>query len=279
MLTRIFLKSCKYSCHDAIGTHIMAPPEYIARADGTRIAMRRAGHARTGISGRKCPTLIFLPGYMSDMTGSKATALECWAIQQNRAIVRFDYAGCGASDGTFTDYTLEDWLADVLLIIDLVVRGPVILAGSSMGGWLMLLAAMARPSDVVGLVGIAAAPDFTHWGFDDTAKMQLHRDGKHVETTPYSDDPYITTLKFWQSGERHLLLDAPIPITCPVRLIHGQDDADVPWNIALRTAAALRSSDVQTILIKQGDHRLSRPHDIDLLCDTVAQLYRTLELK
>ncbi len=251
------------------------PPEYLTRTDGTRIALRRVGHARKP----RGPTLVFLPGYMSDMAGSKATALEAWAIRNNRAMVRFDYAGCGQSDGAFADFTLDDWLADVLLVIDLVIRGPVILVGSSMGGWLMLLAALARPSDVIGLVGIAAAPDFTRWGFTDTEKMQLHRDGQLTETSPYSDDPYTTTLGFWQSGERHLLLNAPIAITCPVRLIHGQADPDVPWDIALRTAAALHSSDVQTVLIKDGDHRLSRPADIDLLCATVTQFYMDLEPK
>jgi pimeloyl-ACP methyl ester carboxylesterase len=234
--------------------------------------MRRVGKSSKG-SG---PTLMFLPGYMSDMAGSKAIALEEWAIRNNRAIVRFDYAGCGESDGDFANFTLEDWLADVLLIIDLVIRGPVILVGSSMGGWLMLLASLARPSDVVGLIGIAAAPDFTAWGFSDDEKMRLHRDGQLAETTPYSNDPYITTLAFWQSGQRNLVLDKLASVACPVRLIHGQADPDVPWDIALQTAAALGSSDVQTVLVKDGDHRLSRPQDIALICDVVARLYERI---
>jgi pimeloyl-ACP methyl ester carboxylesterase len=251
-----------------------APPEYVTRPDGTRLALRRMGQPK----GKSGPTLVFLPGYMSDMQGAKALALEAWAVRNNRSVVRFDYAGCGESGGQFADYTLDDWLADTLLILDLVVRGPAVLVGSSMGGWLMLLAALARPSDVRGLIGIAAAPDFTRWGFSDDEKMRLHRDGRIEETTPYGPDPYITTLDFWRSGEGHLLLNKPegIPITCPVRLIHGQADPDVPWDIALKTAAALHSADVQVQLIKDGDHRLSRDTDIALICDCTARLYQTI---
>lgn len=250
------------------------PPEYVTRADGTRLAVRRTSQPKA----KSGPTLVFLPGYMSDMQGSKAVALEAWAIRHNRAMVRFDYAGCGESEGRFTDYTLKDWLADTLLILDLVVRGPAILVGSSMGGWLMLLAALARPSDVKGLIGIAAAPDFTRWGFSADEKMRLHRDGQLAEETPYGPDPYITTLNFWRSGEGKLLLEdaGGIAITCPVRLIQGQADPDVPWDIALKTAAALHSADVQVQLIKDGDHRLSRDADIAQICDVATRLYQTI---
>ena len=233
----------------------------------TRAGRRLANRYRPGAG----PTLLFLPGYMSDMEGSKALALDAWAEHHGRAFLRFDYGGCGASPGAFEEQGLADWRDDVLAMIDLV-EGPVVLVGSSMGGWLMLLAALARPERIAALVGIAAAPDFTDWGFDDADKATIQRDGKLVEPTPYGDQPYVTTRIFWESGERLRLLDAPIPLDCPVRLLHGQDDPDVPFAISLRIAQQLRSSDVQTILVKDGDHRLSRPQDLALLTATIDQL-------
>ena len=218
------------------------------------------------------PTIIFLPGYMSDMEGSKALALEAWARSQGRAFVRFDYGGCGLSAGAFQDQTLAGWRGDVLAMIDQSGDQPVVLAGSSLGGWLMLLAALERPDRVAGLVGIAAAPDFTSWGFSDAEKETIQREGRLVQPTPYGDQPYVTTRAFWESGEALKLLDRPIAIDCPVRLLHGQADPDVPHSISLRLAGQLRSSDVQTILIKDGDHRLSRGQDLALLTATLAQL-------
>jgi len=218
------------------------------------------------------PTIVFLPGYLSDMGGSKALALDSWAAREGRAMLRLDYAGCGASAGAFEDQSLADWRDDVLAVIDATVTGPLLLVGSSMGGWLMLLVALARPERVVGLVGIAAAPDFTEWGFDADQRAVLARDGRIAEPSAYGDQPYVTTRRFWESGQDHRLLDGTIAIDCPVRLLHGQADADVPFAIGLRLAAALRSADVQTLLVKDGDHRLSRPQDIALLIATVARL-------
>jgi pimeloyl-ACP methyl ester carboxylesterase len=242
------------------------PPSWIERP-GRRLACRH----REG----RGPTLIFLPGYMSDMEGGKASALDTWAKGQGRAMLRFDYGGCGASEGDFEAQTLADWRDDALAAIDSVV-GPVVLVGSSMGGWVMLLAALARPQRVAGLVGIAAGPDFTRWGFSDAEKKRLAREGRIAEPSPYGDQPYVTTLKFWESGESLLLLGAPLAIDCPVRLLHGQADADVPWTLSLELAEALRSADVQVLLVKQGDHRLSRDEDIDLLIATVARLLERL---
>ncbi|MEC3950840.1 alpha/beta fold hydrolase [Sphingobium sp. HWE2-09] len=246
-----------------------APPALFARPDGLRLAYRQ----RSGIG----PTIIFLPGYMSDMEGSKAVALEQWATEQSRAMLRLDYAGCGASEGRFADGTLASWRDDVLLLLDALTQGPVVLVGSSMGGWLALLVALARPDRVVGMIGIAAAPDFTEWGFTDADKALLATEGRIEEPTPYSDDPYVTTLAFWQSGQALRLLEAEIAIDCPVRLLHGQQDRDVPWYVAVKTAAQLRSSDVQTLLIKDGDHRLSRDGDIALLIRTVAELAQNVD--
>ncbi|MFD1105378.1 alpha/beta fold hydrolase [Sphingobium olei] len=241
-----------------------ASPAFFTRPDGLRLACRH----RDGAT----PTLMFLPGYMSDMEGGKAAALDAWAGVQGRAMLRLDYSGCGASEGRFVDGTLERWRDDVLLLIDALAEGPVVLVGSSMGGWLALLVALARPDRVSALVGIAAAPDFTEWGFTDADKALLHTAGRIEEPSAYSDDPYVTTLDFWKSGQGLRLLDGEIAIDCPVRLLHGQQDADVPWEIALRTAARLRSSDVQTLLVKDGDHRLSRESDIALLIRTIEAL-------
>lgn len=243
-------------------------PSFLARPDGVRLAYRhRAGRG---------PTILFLPGYKSDMMGDKAAALDRWAGEQNRAMLRLDYAGCGASDGDFADGTLINWRDDVLALIDAVAPGPLVLVGSSMGGWLMLLVALARRERIAGLVGIAAAPNFTDWGFSDDTKAQLIRDGRIERPSDYSE-PYLTTLGFWQSGQASLLLDAPIALDCPVRLLHGQRDEVVPFAISLRLADALRSADVQTILVKDGDHRLSRPDDIGLLIATVGGLLARIE--
>ena len=244
----------------------MADPDHIDRG-GRRLAVRRrAGRGRT---------LVFLPGYMSDMEGGKATALDAWAAAQGRAMLRFDYGGCGLSGGDFEAETLDGWRDDALAMID-SVDGPVVLVGSSMGGWLMLLAALARPGRVAGLVGIAAAPDFTDWGFSDLQKGVIRETGRLEEPSPYGQAPYVTTLAFWRSGEALKLLAGEIAIDCPVRLLHGLADEDVPWRISLALAGRLRSADVQMLLVKEGDHRLSREADLDLLIRTVAALMERL---
>jgi pimeloyl-ACP methyl ester carboxylesterase len=222
------------------------------------------------------PTILFLPGYMSDMEGGKATALDRWAAEQGRAMLRFDYAGCGASDGDFEQQTFAGWRGDVLAMIDEVAEGPVVLVGSSMGGWLMLLAALARPERVAGLVGIAAAPDFTAWGYTQEEKMTILQHGRLEQPSPYGQQPYVTTRVFWESGEALRLLHAPIELQCPVRLLHGQADADVPWTYSLEIMNKLRSADVQATFIKDGDHRLSREGDIALLIATVNGLLEAL---
>jgi pimeloyl-ACP methyl ester carboxylesterase len=239
----------------------------LIRTDGVRIAFE---HLR----GRG-PTLVFLPGYMSDMQGTKALALEAWAKKRGCAMLRLDYSGCGASGGRFDDGTLDVWRDDVGLAIEGLVRGPVVLIGSSMGGWLMLLVARALGDQVKGLVGIAAAPDFTDWGFTDQEKELIAKDGR-IERLSDFGDPMPTYAAFWQSGDANRQLTDGIPIKCPVRLLHGQRDADVPWDISVQIAARLRSDDVQVTLIKDGDHRLSRDQDIALLIATVEQLLETL---
>jgi pimeloyl-ACP methyl ester carboxylesterase len=231
----------------------------------TIAAQRRAGEG---------PTILFLPGYASDMAGTKAVALDEWAGKKGRAMVRFDYRGCGVSGGNFEDYTLEHWRDDALRVLD-SIEGPVVLVGSSMGGWLMLLVALARPERIAGMVGIAAAPDFTEWDFDGERRATLICDGAIREPSPYGGTT-VYTHAMWESGQRNLLLGGPIALDCPVRLIHGQADPDVPWQISLSVAKQLRSDDVQVTMIKDGDHRLSRPHDIKLLIATVKKLLETL---
>jgi len=237
------------------------------------LAYRQRGPRRLAFRHRRGrgPTLVFLPGYMSDMDGNKVGALDSWAQAQGRAMLRFDYAGCGLSEGEFEAQTLAGWRDDALAMID-SVEGPVVLVGSSMGGWLMLLAALARPHRVAGLVGIAAAPDFTDWGFDSAQKAVIREAGRLEEPSPYGEAPYVTTRAFWESGESLKLLGGDIPLGCPVRLLHGLDDADVPWRISLRLTERLRSGDVRLTLVKGGDHRLSRPADIALLIETVGSL-------
>jgi pimeloyl-ACP methyl ester carboxylesterase len=239
-------------------------PQYLTRADGLRIAYRY-------VKG-KGPTLVFLPGYMSDMQGGKAQALETWAIKQGRACLRLDYSGCGESEGEFKDGTLSRWRGDVLLAIELLVRGPVVLIGSSMGGWLMLMVGEALGSDLAGLVGIAAAPDFTRWGYSDEQRVAIYRDGVVYEDNPYGPEPTPTWRGLYEDGEANLMLDRQIAISCPVRLLHGQCDTDVPWEVSVKLAAALQSDAVQMTLIKDGDHRLSRDQDIEVLLAAVAEI-------
>lgn len=211
------------------------------------------------------PTIVFLPGYASDMTGTKALALEAWAIANGRAYLRFDYGGCGQSEGAFEEQTLAGWRDDVLALLDRLVAGPAILVGSSLGGWLMLLVARARPDKVAALVGIAAAPDFTDWGFTVEEKLAILSDGRIERPSRYGPAPTVYTRAFWQSGEANRVMFGEMAIDCPVRLLHGMADAEVPAIRSVRLGELLRSGDVQVTLVKGGDHRLSRASDLALI--------------
>ena len=242
-------------------------------ADSPSAADRRLAYRHRPGRG---PTILFLPGYRSDMEGSKATALDAWAASEGRAMLRFDYAGCGSSGGDFEAQTLAGWLGDVLSMIDEVIEGPVVLVGSSMGGWLMLHAALARKARIAGLVGIASAPDFTGWGYSEEQKLTLLREGRLVEPNPYYPEPSVTTRIFWESGEAMRLMHGALDIDCPIRLLHGAEDQDVPWAWALEILRKVRSADVQLHLVKDGDHRLSRDADLALLVATVKTLMEHL---
>jgi len=233
-------------------------PQRLTRPNGATIAY----HQVTG----KSPGVVFVHGFMSDMTGSKAVFLEDWARRTGRAFTRFDQRGHGASDERFEDGTIGAWADDLIQVLDHLTEGPQIIVGSSMGGWLMLLAALARPERIAGLVGIAAAPDFTEdlmWReFDDAMRETLARDGVLHVPTEYGDAPYPITRGLIEDGRDRLLLGAPIPIRCPVRLIQGMKDESVPWQTAQRLLDRLESADVELTLIKDGDHRLSEPQDL-----------------
>jgi pimeloyl-ACP methyl ester carboxylesterase len=237
---------------------------YLENAGGIRLAYRK----RQG----RGPTVVFLPGYASDMDGTKAVALDALAEERGLSVLRFDYAGTGLSDGAFADGTLDGWLNDALLMVDRLTEGLVVLVGSSMGGWIALHVAIRRPGQVAALVGIAAAPDFTDWGYTADEKARLERDGRLEQPNPYGPEPQLTTVGFWQAGQAMLLLDKEIAIDCPVRLIHGDADRDVPLEVAFRLKDRLRSADVQVTVIKGGGHRLSEAHEIDTILRTIASL-------
>jgi pimeloyl-ACP methyl ester carboxylesterase len=218
------------------------------------------------------PALVFLPGYASDMEGAKALALDAFADGRGLAMLRFDYSGTGSSGGRFEDGTLALWLSVALAAVDQLAHGPLILVGSSMGGWIALHLALLRADRVQALVGVAAAPDFTAWGFTDRQKAALERDGRIEEPNPYGPESSVFTQAFWESGQRLRLLEHEIGIDCPVRLLHGEVDTEVPLDIAFRLMRALRSSDVQLNVLKGGGHRLSEPHEIRAILHAVEAL-------
>ncbi len=239
--------------------------------NGTHLAYEK-------ISGQN-PTIIFLPGFKSDMQGSKADALMAHCKIRNLAMLRFDYSGHGRSQGLFDDGTISGWLADTLYMIDHVVTGPLLLVGSSMGGWLALLAALARPQRVQALLLIAPAPDFTQWGIEaklSTAEIeQLATQGFITQASDYGPEPYTITHALVTDGNHHLLLGKTVEFAGPVRIVQGQKDADVPWQTALVLQNNIASQDVALRLVKDGDHRLSRPQDIAWLCHSLDELVST----
>ncbi len=251
----------------------MNPPEiapaelaYFDPGDGRRIAYR----ARSAQPG--APTILFLPGYASDMEGAKAKAIDAFCATRGLGCLRFDYSGTGSSGGDFADGTLDRWLDEILAAIDLLTDGPLILAGSSMGGWLAIHAALRRKGRVKGLLGIAAAPDFTDWGFSAEEKQALIDTGKLERANPYGPEPSITHRGFWQSGTAHRLLYSTIDLTIPIRLVHGEQDTDVPMGVPIKLMADLRSADVQLCLVKGGGHRLSEPHEIHAILTALITL-------
>ena len=237
----------------------------LCRADGEELAWRRV----RGLS----PTVLWLGGFHSDMSGTKAEHLAAWAHRNHRDFLRFDYFGHGASSGDFTKGTIGRWRDDVLAVLDDLTTGPVCVVGSSMGGWLALLAAKARPVRIADLVLIAPATDFTERlmgpGLPPEAKAALARDGQWTRPSPYEDGGYVVTAELLEEGRRWCLLDQPISFSGRVRILQGTEDPDVPWTHALQTFQALTATDMTFTLIRDGDHRLSRPQDLELLSATL----------
>lgn len=229
----------------------------------------------------KTPGVIFLTGYKSDMTGQKAVRLEEYCRGEGQAFVRFDYSGHGGSSGDFVDGTVGRWRDDTVRVLDELTEGPQVLVGSSLGGWIMLLTALVRPARVAGLLGVAAAPDFTEdlipQTLSPTDRATLDAGGIVNLSSVYDPEPTPLHKRFLDNGREHLLLRGDIALDCPIRLIHGMQDADVPWETSLRLMQRLRSSHVELTIVKDGDHRLSRDQDLDRLCFVLDQLLRQLE--
>jgi pimeloyl-ACP methyl ester carboxylesterase len=246
----------------------LSSPSFLPRGGERRLAYRHVpGHG---------PGVLFCGGYTSDMTGTKALALEAFCRTQGRAFMRFDYAGHGASSGDFADGTIGGWAEDALAIVDGATEGPLLVVGSSMGGWIMLLVALARPERVAGLIGIAAAPDFSEDLLLACATPEQRRaldaQGYWIQPSAYGGAPYPVTRRFLDEAREHLVLRDPVPISCPVHLLHGQRDPDVPWQTALRLAERLEADDVTIELIKSGDHRLSTERDLARIAAAIQRL-------
>ena len=239
--------------------------------DGVPIAVRRQEGGPPGI--------MWLGGFRSDMTGTKALFLEEYCRKRGRAYVRFDYFGHGASSGDFAQGTIGRWRDDAVAVIDSLTEGKQILVGSSMSGWIILLAALARPGRIAALVGIAGAPDFTEkllWTrLTPAQRREIDEQGRVVLPSDYDPAGYLYTRVLIEDGRKHLLLGKPIPIDVPVRLLHGMRDESVPWRLSLRLAERLTSRDVAVTLLKDGDHRLSTTADLAQLAQTLDALIAT----
>lgn len=246
---------------------------YFTSPEGRRLAYRATAPSRSGL------TFVWLSGFKSDMSGTKATELESWAIEAGHGFLGFDYSGHGESDGAFEDGTISDWRADALAAIDAHSAGPVVLVGSSMGGWMALLSALARKDRVAGLVLIAPAPDFTEklmWPeFSAEAQAEIMEKGFTLRPSDY-DEPYTITRALIEDGRNWQILDAPIELNVPVRILQGMQDVDVPWKHAERLVTAITSDDLVFTLIKDGDHRLSRDQDIARLKATCGDIAAAL---
>lgn len=240
---------------------------YLDRPDGARLAWRRIAGAG--------PTVVWMGGFRSDMAGTKAQALADWAAARGQAYVRFDYFGHGESDGAFEAGTITRWREDALAVLDELAPGPVVIVGSSMGGWIACLATMAAPERVAGLVLVAPAPDFTEKlmgpEIDAEARRGLETDGVWMRPSDYGE-PYPITRQLLEDGARWSILPGPVPIEAPSRILQGAEDPDVPWRHALELAQAMNGRDVVFQLIKDGDHRLSRPGDLSRLIAAVEEL-------
>lgn len=253
----------------------MAPsdPSFFTASHGTRIGYFS--------SPGKPPTVLFMGGLMSDMAGTKALHLERFCRQRGQGFLRFDYGGHGISSGKFEDGTIGSWHQDTLSVIDNLAKGPVVVIGSSMGGWQALLAALARPDRVKGLIGLAPAPDFTDKlllaNMKQKHKEELFEKGRVLVPSEYGDEPYIFTRELIEEGKNHALLDGPIGLDIPVRLIHGMADNDVPYRISLEIMENLQTGDAELILVREGNHKLSSPKELKLIEKALLEILERLQ--
>lgn len=230
-------------------------------------------------AGTKLPLVMFCGGYRSDMNGTKATYLEAQCAARGQGYVRFDYSGHGQSEGEFADGTIGSWAQDAIDILDHVAKGPVLVVGSSMGGWIALLLAKRRSGTVQGVVGIAAAPDFSEDIFNRLSPKDqdtLLTEGVVAVPNDYSDTPYHYTKAFYEEAKAHLLLDSPQNVDFPMRLLQGMQDKDVPWEVAVKIQKNYSGADVDILFIDDGDHSLSRPEDLELINREVMSLSETI---
>ena len=250
----------------------MTAPDYLDLEDGRRLAYHRTPASGEGVGQ---PTVVFLGGFASDMTGTKATHLEAWARARGRGFLRFDYTGHGASSGTFEEGGIGDWARDAEDALTRLTEGPLTLVGSSMGGWIALLMAKRMPGRLAGLVGVAAAPDFTEdsilAGLDEVRQQVLIEAGR-IELPSDYGDPLVITSRLIVDGRDHLVLRTPLAIPCPLRLLQGTADVDVPVSVALRLLDHVDCADARLTLVRGADHRFSEPSDLSLLTETIAGL-------
>lgn len=234
---------------------------------------RRLAYAKTDGVG---PTVVFLGGLRSDMEGTKALHLEAWARARGQSFLRFDYSGHGVSSGTFEEGSVAEWAEDAIDILEAVTAGPLVLVGSSMGGWVSLATTKALGARVVGLVTVAAAPDFTQdewWaGFSAEQQEALQRDGRLELPSDYDDGPYVVTLKLIEDSRRILVFRDPLPLPMPVRFLHGTSDEVVPTALALRLLEHAEGSDMRLTLVDGADHRFSTPDCLELITNTVEEV-------
>jgi len=266
------LESIEWKSHNM--TEVCAPL-FLSSTEYGGIKDNKIAYKKT--DGKQSPGLIWCGGLKSDMEGSKATALHNWAKSEGHAYVRFDYFGHGESTGHFRDGTISRWVADTVQVIDELTEGPQILIGSSMGGWTSLMAAMARPDRIKGLLLIAPAPDFTEklmWaGFSEEIRNTIMNKGIYLEPSDY-DEPYEISKELILDGRENQILDGPLNFDGPVRILQGRKDTSVPWAYPQKIIEALSSEDVEMTLVKNGDHSLSTPDDIDRLIRTTKELCR-----
>lgn len=251
----------------------MNAPSWFERPDGRRLAYHKS-EARG--EGARRPGIVFLGGLASDMTGTKATFLEGWARERGRAFLRFDYTGHGRSSGRFAEGCVGDWTRDAEDALEALTEGPQVLVGSSMGGWVMLLLAKRRPERVAGLVGVAAAPDFTEdsmWRWmDDDQRETLRREGRVLMPNDHSEEPYVISRRLIEDGRERLVLRSPLPLPKPVRLLHGTADRDVPPEVGLRLLDHAEGPDIRLTLVKDGDHRFSGPRELALIAAAIEEV-------